>query len=73
MATIRGGGEMSERRPGKNAPEIPRIPKPQPEVPGRTGAPPGREIPGIPRPEPEMPGRVPRRPEAPIDPNAPGE
>jgi hypothetical protein len=30
-------------------------------------------MPGIPRPEPEMPARVPRRPEAPFDPNAPGE
>jgi hypothetical protein len=64
---------MAERRPGKDAPEVPRVPEPEPELPGRTGAPPGREVPGIPRPEPEMPGRVPRRPEAPFDPNAPGQ
>ena len=60
------------RRPGQNAPEIPRTPGPGPELPGRTGAPPGREVPGIPRPEPELP-RTPARPEAPFDPNAPGE
>jgi hypothetical protein len=59
-------------RPGQNAPEIPSIPPPEPELPKRQGAPPGREIPGIPRPEPEMP-RSPPRPEAPFDPNAPGE
>ena len=47
--------------PGRDRPEIPRTPKPEPELPGRTGAPPGREIPGIPRPEPELP-RGPRRP-----------
>jgi hypothetical protein len=64
---------MAERRPGKDAPEVPKIPAPEPELPGRTGAPPGREIPGIPRPEPELPRPTPRRPEAPFDPNAPGE
>lgn len=64
---------MARREPGRNAPEIPRSPEPGPELPGRTGAPPGREVQGIPRPEPETPGRPPRRPEAPFDPNAPGE
>jgi hypothetical protein len=59
-------------RPGENAPEIPRTPAPGPELPGRTGAPPGREMPGIPRPQPELPGGTPR-PEAPFDPNAPGQ
>lgn len=59
-------------QPGRDAPEIPGIPKPEPELPGRTGAPPGPEVPGIPRPEPELP-RGPRRPEAPFDPNAPGQ
>ena len=73
VMTIPAGGEMKdERRPGQNAPEIPRHPRPEPELPGRTGAPPGREIPGIPRPEPELP-RVPPRPEAPFDPNTPGQ
>lgn len=59
------------KRPGVNAPEVPYEPPPFPETPGRTGAP-GREMPGIPRPEPEVP-RTPSRPEAPFDPNAPGE
>ena len=59
------------KKPGVNAPETPREPPPAPEIPGRTGAP-GREIPGIPRPEPEVP-RTPARPEAPFDPNAPGQ
>lgn len=50
------------------------MPKPEPELPGRTGAPPGREIPGIPRPEPELPAGTPApRPEAPFDPNQPGQ
>jgi hypothetical protein len=62
-----------ERVPGQNAPEIPRVPPPEPETPARQGQPPGREVPGIPRPEPEMPGTPTRRPEAPFDPNAPGE
>ncbi|WP_242352825.1 hypothetical protein [Anaeromyxobacter sp. SG64] len=48
------------------------MPPPRPELPGR-GAQPDREVPGIPRPEPELPGRRPERPEAPLDPNAPGE
>jgi hypothetical protein len=61
------------RRPGTNEPEIPRVPRPQPEIPGRTGAPPGREIPGIPRPEPELPAGTPRREAPPFDPNAPGQ
>ncbi|HSD18708.1 MAG TPA: hypothetical protein VLC54_01630 [Anaeromyxobacter sp.] len=61
-----------ERRPGKNAPEVPRVPPPEPEMPGRATQP-GREVPGIPRPEPEMPSRRPSRPEAPMDPNAPGQ
>jgi hypothetical protein len=61
-----------QRRPGENAPEIPATPEPEPELPGRTGAPPGREVPGIPRPEPELPAHRPR-PEAPFDPNAPGQ
>jgi hypothetical protein len=61
------------RRPGENVPEIPRTPPPQPEAPGRrTVAPPGREVPGIPRPQPELPAGTPR-PEAPFDPNAPGQ
>jgi hypothetical protein len=61
-----------ERRPGQDAPEVPRVPPAEPEMPGR-GAKPGREVPGIPRPQPEMPGRPPSRPEAPLDPNAPGQ
>jgi hypothetical protein len=62
------------RRPGQDAPEVPRRPPPAPELPGRTGAPPGREVPGIPRPEPELPaGTPPARPEAPFEPNQPGE
>ncbi len=73
MGTIRSGGEGGVKQPGRNAPEIPRTPRPEPELPGRTGAPPGREIAGIPRPEPELPPRVPRRPEAPFDPTAPGQ
>ncbi|WP_242342553.1 hypothetical protein [Anaeromyxobacter terrae] len=48
------------------------MPPPEPEIPGR-GTQPGREVPGIPRPEPELPSRRPERPEAPMDPNAPGE
>jgi hypothetical protein len=60
------------RRPGVDTPEIPRIPPHDPELPGRAGAPPGRELPGIPRPEPEVPAATPR-PEAPFDPNAPGQ
>lgn len=60
------------KRPGVGAPEVPRVPPPEPELPGRTGAPPGREMPGIPRPEPKLPGGTPR-PEAPFDPNQPGE
>ncbi len=73
----RRSGEMrmvaEEQQPGPTEPEIPSIPRPGPELPGRTGAPPGREIPGIPRPEPELPARPPRRPDAPMDPNAPGQ
>ncbi len=61
------------RRPGENAPEIPQAPPPGPELPGRTGAPPGREIPGIPRPGPEEQPQPRRRPGAPFHPNAPGE
>jgi hypothetical protein len=57
-------------QPGEN---VPRVPRPEPELPGRTGAPPGRGIPGIPRPEPELPEPVRRRPEAPFDPTAPGQ
>jgi hypothetical protein len=60
----------SEPKPGVNAPEVPRVPPPGPELPGRTGAPPGREIPGIPRPEPEVP-RTPAKPEAPPFDSAP--
>jgi hypothetical protein len=60
-----------ERRPGESAPEIPREPPPRPETPGRRVGP-EREIPGIPRPEPEIP-RTPARPDAPFDPNAPGQ
>jgi hypothetical protein len=64
--------ERKER--GADAPEMPRIPPQQPELPSRTGAPPGREITGIPRPEPELPAGTPApRPEAPFDPNQPGE
>jgi hypothetical protein len=63
----------SPRHPGETSPEIPRKPPPRPEIPGRTGAPPGREMPGIPRPAPELPAGTPRRPEAPFDPNAPGQ
>jgi hypothetical protein len=63
-----------ERRPGEEAPELPREPPQGPELPGRTGAPPGRELPGIPRPEPELPAGTPAgRPEAPFDPNQPGQ
>lgn len=61
-----------ERRPGEDVPEIPRVPPAEPEIPGHATQP-GREVPGIPRPEPEMPGRRPSRPEAPMDPNAPGQ
>ncbi len=64
---------QAAERPGRTGPEIPSTPRPEPELPGRTGAPPGREVPGIPRPEPELPARPPRRPEAPMDPNAPGQ
>lgn len=65
---------MAERRPGETSPEVPRVPRPEPELPGRTGAPPGREIHGIPRPEPELPAGTPApRPEAPFDPNQPGQ
>ncbi len=60
-----------ERRPGTDAPEVPRVPRAEPELPGR-GQVPEREVPAIPRPEPELPGRRPERPEAPTDPNAPG-
>ncbi len=60
-------------RPGQTTPEIPSTPRPEPELPGRAGAPPGPEVPGIPRPQPELPGRKPRRPDAPFDPNAPGQ
>ena len=63
-----GAGE----RPGEDAPEAPRVPRPEPELPGRQGAPPGPEVPGIPRPEPELPAAVPR-PESPFSPNQPGE
>ena len=38
------------KRPGVGAPEVPRVPPPEPELPGRTGAPPGREMPGDPAP-----------------------
>ena len=61
------------RRPGEDEPEMPRTPPPGPEVPGRTGAPPGREIPELPPPEPELPARdAPPAPEAQGDPNRPG-
>ncbi len=60
-------------RPGQTAPEMPSTPRPEPELPGRAGAPPGPEVPTLPRPEPELPARGPRRPDAPLDPNAPGE
>ncbi len=60
-------------KPGQGAPEIPRVPPPEPELPGRAGAPPGPEVPEVPRPRPEEQRPVPRRPEAPFDPNAPGE
>jgi hypothetical protein len=60
-------------RPGEDAPEIPRVPPPEPEAPGRMGQPPGREMPGIPRPEPESPGAPVQTPEAPVGPNMPGE
>jgi hypothetical protein len=60
-------------QPGRTSPEIPSTPRPEPELPGRAGAPPGPEVPGIPRPKPELPGRRPRRPDAPFDPNAPGQ
>jgi hypothetical protein len=60
-------------KPGQGAPEIPRVPPPEPELPGRAGAPPGPEVPTIPRPKPEEQRPVPRRPEAPFDPNAPGQ
>jgi hypothetical protein len=60
------------KKPGVNEPEIPEVPRPGPELPGRAGAPPGREVPGTPRPEPEIPRRSPR-PDAPFDPNAPGQ
>lgn len=57
---------------GQGRPEVPRVPRPEPEMPD-PGAAPGREIPGIPRAEPELPARRPARPEAPSDPNAPGQ
>jgi hypothetical protein len=73
VETKPAGGEMDRpTMPGQNAPEVPRVPRPEPELPERTGAPPGPEVPAQPRPEPESAPR-PRRPEAPFDPNAPGE
>jgi hypothetical protein len=61
------------RRPGRGAPEIPRVPPPAPELPGDAGAPPGREVTAVPRPEPELPRGTPgERPESPADPNQPG-
>ena len=45
---------------------------PHDEVGRIVSHPSARELPGIPRPEPELPARTPR-PEAPFDPNAPGQ
>ncbi len=61
-----------ENVPGQGTPEVPKVPRPEPELPAR-GATPERELPATPRPRPEMPGRRPDTPETPRDPNAPGQ
>ena len=44
--------------PGVKTPEVPHVPKPEPEIPGRQGRP-GMEIPDLPRPKPELGDRGP--------------
>jgi hypothetical protein len=47
------------KQPGVKTPEVPHVPKPEPEMPGRQGRT-GMEEPNLPTPGPEVGGRAPR-------------